>query len=70
MLDLFRRSEDPDNYFGGYVVSSAVLLARLGGAAYAGSGQLDDVAGSVGIVAAVCCISASESRVGDPTTPP
>ena len=55
---------------GAYIVPSAVLLAGLGGAAYAGSGQLDNVAGSVGIVAAVCSISASESRVGGPPTPP
>merc|ERR1719464_1959275 len=38
-------------------VPSAVLLAGLGGAAYA-LGHLDTVAGSVGIAAAVCCISA------------
>ena len=57
MLDLFRRAEDPDDYFQAYAIPSAVLLAGLGGAAYS-LGHLETVSGSVGIAAAVCCISA------------
>ena len=58
MIDLFRRDEDPDDYFEAYAVPSAVLLTGLAGAGYI-VGHLDTDAGSVGIAAAVCCISAS-----------
>jgi len=58
MLDLFRRPEDPKDYFELYLLPSALLLAGLGGAYYGGGGHLENVSGSVGIAAAVCAISA------------
>ena len=60
MLELFRRPDDPKDYFEFYVVPSALLLAGLGGAYLVGSGNFENVSGSVAIAAAVCCISASE----------
>lgn len=56
MLDLFKRPEDPKDYFELYAVPSAVLLAGLA-AGYA-SGNLDTVSGSVAIAAAICSIGA------------
>ena len=58
MLDLFRRPEDPKDYFELYAVPSAILLAGLA-AGYA-SGNLDTMSGSVAIAAAICSIGASE----------
>jgi len=57
MLDLFRRPEDPKDYFELYAIPSALLLAGLGGTYYVG-GNLENVSGSVAIAAAVCAISA------------
>ena len=58
MLDLFRRPEDPNDYFEFYAIPSALILGGLG-TAYFG-GNLDSVSGSVSIAAAVCCIAASK----------
>lgn len=58
MLDLFRRPEDPNDYFEFYAIPSALVLGGLGGA-YLG-GNLDGVSGTVSIAAAVCCIAASK----------
>mmetsp|Transcript_41115 Transcript_41115/g.70367 ORF Transcript_41115/g.70367 Transcript_41115/m.70367 type:complete len:1122 (+) Transcript_41115:244-3609(+) len=57
MLDLFRRPEDPKDYFELYALPSAILVAGLGGA-YVGGGNLENVSGSVAIAAAVCSIAA------------
>lgn len=57
MLDLFRRPEDPDDFFEFYLAPSALLLAGLGGAWFYGA-NLENVSGSVGIAAAVCSIAA------------
>jgi len=58
MLDLFRRPEDPKDYFEFYAIPAALLLGGLG-AAYLG-GHLDNVSGTVSVAAAICCIAASE----------
>lgn len=58
MLDLFKRPEDPKDYFELYAVPSAILLTGLA-AGYA-SGNLDTMSGSVAIAAAICSIGASE----------
>jgi NAD(P) transhydrogenase len=58
MLDLFRRQEDPKDYFEFYVVPAALLLGGLG-AAYLGE-NLENVSGTVSVAAAICCIAASE----------
>ncbi|EJK75371.1 hypothetical protein THAOC_02906 [Thalassiosira oceanica] len=56
MLDLFKRPEDPKDYFELYAVPSAILLTGLA-AGYA-SGNLDTMSGSVAIAAAICSIGA------------
>jgi len=56
MLDLFRRPEDPKDYFEFYAIPAALLLGGLG-AAYLG-GNLDNVSGTVSVAAAICCIAA------------
>ncbi|KAL7451758.1 hypothetical protein ACHAWC_003560, partial [Mediolabrus comicus] len=56
MLDLFRRPEDPKDYFEFYTVPAALLLGGLG-FAYVG-GNLENVSSSVAIAAAICCIAA------------
>ena len=58
MLDLFRRPEDPSDYFEFYSIPSALLLGGLG-AAYFG-GNFENVSGTVSIAAAICCIAASK----------
>lgn len=58
MLDLFRRPEDPKDFFEFYTVPAALLLGGLG-YAYVG-GNLENVSSSVAIAAAICCIAASE----------
>lgn len=60
MLNLFRRKEDPDDFFGYYAVPAAVLVGGLGGSYLLSAENLDSVSGSVGIAAAICCISASK----------
>ena len=58
MLDLFRRPEDPKDFFEFYAIPSTLLLAGLGGSYYAGN--VENVSGVVAIASAVCCIAASE----------
>ena len=60
MLDLFRRPEDPKDYFEFYAVPLAGLIAGLGGSYLMGSSNLESVSGSVGIAAAICAIAASK----------
>ena len=57
MLDLFKRPDDPDDYFQLYAIPAGLLLAGLAGSAYAGLGDLGTVSGSVGIASAICCIA-------------
>ena len=57
MLDLFKRPDDPEDYFQLYVIPAGLLLAGLAGSAYAGLGDLGIVSGSVGIASAICCIA-------------
>ena len=57
MLDLFKRPDDPDDFFQLYVIPAGLLLAGLAGSAYAGLGDLGTVSGSVGIASAICCIA-------------
>jgi H+-translocating NAD(P) transhydrogenase len=61
MLNLFRRKEDPDDFFGYYGVPAAVLVGGLGGSYLLNADNFDSISGSVGISAAVCCISAIAS---------
>jgi len=58
MLDLFKRPEDPKDYFEFYAIPSALLIAGLGGSYALNAGNFESVSGSVAIAAAVCCIAA------------
>ena len=60
MLDLFKRPEDPKEYFEFYAIPSALLIAGLGGSYALNAGNFESVSGSVVIAAAVCCIAASK----------
>lgn len=60
MLDLFKRPEDPKDYFELYALPGALLVAGLGGAYLVNAGNFENVSGSVGIAAAVCAIAASK----------
>lgn len=57
MLDLFRREDDPKDFFELYVIPAALLVAGLVGAGFAGLGDLGYMSGSVGIASAICCIA-------------
>lgn len=57
MLDLFKRPDDPDDFFQLYAIPAGLLLAGLAGSASAGLGDLGTVSGSVGIASAICCIA-------------
>ena len=57
MLDLFKRPDDPEDYFQLYAIPAGLLLAGLAGSAYAGIGDLGTVSGSIGIASAICCIA-------------
>jgi len=57
MLNLFKRPDDPEDYFGLYAIPAGLILAGLAGSAYAGFGDLGTVSGSVGIASAICCIA-------------
>ena len=60
MLDLFRRPEDPNDYFELYAIPAAVLVGGLAGSFVMGADNFESVSGSVGIAAAICAISASK----------
>jgi NAD(P) transhydrogenase len=57
MLDLFRRPNDPEDYFALYTIPSLLLLAGLAASAWGGLGDLGLMSGAVGIVSAICCIA-------------
>lgn len=57
MLDLFRRPNDPEDYFGLYGIPVGLMLGGLGAAAFAGIGNLSIMSGAVAIVSAICCIA-------------
>jgi len=58
MLDLFKRENDPDDFFEYYMLPAGVMLAGLFASAVGNVGELSNVSGSVGIASAVCCIAA------------
>lgn len=57
MLDLFRRPNDPEDYFALYTIPSLLLLSGLAASAWGGIGDLGLMSGTVGIVSAICCIA-------------
>lgn len=57
MLDLFRRPNDPKDYFEYYAVPSGILMAGLAGAAYTSSADLGTMSGIAAVASAICCIA-------------
>ena len=60
MLNLFRRAEDPNDFFELYAIPMTVLIGGLGASYLLGADNFENVAGSVAIAAAICCIVASK----------
>jgi len=58
MLDLFRRRDDPKEYFEFYSLPIGILLAGVAASAFLGIGELEQVSGSVAIASSVACIAA------------
>jgi NAD(P) transhydrogenase len=58
MLDLFRRPEDPKEYFQFYGVPLGIVLAGLATAAATNTGDLSLMSGTTSIAASILCISA------------
>lgn len=58
MLDLFRRPEDPKEYFALYSLPVMLLLAGVAASGFLGVGELEQVSGSVAIASSVACIAA------------
>jgi NAD(P) transhydrogenase len=58
MLDLFRRPEDPKEYFEYYGFPTGILVAGLASAAFMNVGDLGLMSGTVAIASAICCIAA------------
>ncbi|CAJ1934254.1 unnamed protein product [Cylindrotheca closterium] len=58
MLDLFRRPEDPKEYFEFYLVPVAMILTGMAVAVFSPIGDLGVMSGTVEIAASILCISA------------
>jgi NAD(P) transhydrogenase len=58
MLDLFRRPEDPQEYFEFYGIPAAILLAGAGAATFMSVGNLGIMSGTVAIASSILCIAA------------
>jgi NAD(P) transhydrogenase len=58
MLDLFRRPEDPKEYFQFYALPIAIVLAGAEAATFLNVGNLGSMSGTVAIASSVLCIAA------------
>lgn len=58
MLDLFKRENDPDDYFEYFMFPAGLMLAGLFASAIGHYGDLSNVAGTIGVASAICCIAA------------
>lgn len=58
MLDLFKRENDPDDYFEYFMFPAGIMLAGLFASALGNIGDLANVSGTVGVASAICCIAA------------
>jgi len=58
MLDLFRRPTDPKEFFELYGIPIIILIGGLAASAGLHIGDLSNVAGTVAVASAICCISA------------
>lgn len=60
MLNLFRRVEDPNDFFEFYTIPIVLLIGGLGGLYLIGADNFENVSGTVAIAAAICSIAASK----------
>lgn len=58
MLDLFRRPEDPKEFYEFYGIPTALILLGLAASGFAGVGDLGLMSGTAAIASAICCIAA------------
>jgi NAD(P) transhydrogenase len=58
MLDLFRRPEDPKEFFEMYGIPVGILVAGLAAASFSGVGDIALMSGTTSIAASILCISA------------
>ena len=58
MLDLFRRPEDPKEYFELYGIPVAVLVSGLAAAGILNVGDLSLMSGTTSVAASILCLSA------------
>lgn len=58
MLDLFKRQNDPDDYFEYFMFPAGLMLAGLFATAIGHYGDLSNVSGTIGVASAICCIAA------------
>ena len=58
MLDLFRRPEDPKEFFELYGIPVAILTSGLAAASFLGVGDMGLMSGTTSIAASILCISA------------
>ena len=58
MLDLFKRPNDPKDFFELYAIPSAILIAGMAGSGLLHIGSLASASGAVAIASAICCIAA------------
>ncbi|KAL3912460.1 MAG: hypothetical protein SGILL_006873, partial [Bacillariaceae sp.] len=67
MLDLFRRPEDPKEFFELYGLPVAIMVSGLAAAGFLGVGDLSLMSGTTGIAASILCISAiaATARTGN-----
>jgi NAD(P) transhydrogenase len=66
MLDLFRRPEDPKDFFELYGIPASIIVAGLGAAALFGIGDLSLMSGTTSIAASILCISAIAGKLAGP----
>lgn len=58
MLDLFRRPEDPEEFFELYGIPVGILISGLAVSSFLNIGEMNLMAGSTSIAASILCISA------------
>jgi H+-translocating NAD(P) transhydrogenase len=58
MLDLFKRPDDPPDFFGLYAIPASILVGSMGLAGFMGVGSLAGASGVTGVASAICCILA------------
>jgi len=70
MLDLFRRPTDPKEFFELYGIPVVILVGGLAASLGLHLGDLSNVAGTVAVASAICCISAIAGLASQETARP